>query len=230
MKCAIVQPSYLPWRGYFHLVQKSDVFVFYDDVQYDKHGWRNRNQIKTPQGLQWLTVPVSARGNVTQGKPINQVTIADQRWQAKHLAAIEQNYSRAPFVDRCLEIVTPHISAGHEFLADLTVALTEAIARELGATTRFVRSSELSAAGSKTARLVALLHEVGATEYISGPRARAYLDEQQFADAGVALEYMTYDYAPYEQLHPPYEVTVSIVDLLAMKGPEAAAHVWGDLS
>lgn len=227
MRCAIVQPSYLPWRGYFHLLQKSDVFVFYDDVQYDKHGWRNRNQIKTVQGLLWLTVPVAARGNVVHGTPINEVRIADHRWPSKHLAAIEQSYARAPHVQRCLELIEPHLNAGHELLADLTIDLTKAVANELGIAPSFVRSSQLTAGGDRTERLVAVLREVGATHYVSGPSARAYLDEELLARAGISMEYMTYDYPPYEQLHPPYTPNVSIIDLLAVAGPEAGGLIWG---
>ena len=132
MRCAVLQPSYLPWRGYFHQIQKADVFVFYDDVQYDKHGWRNRNRIKTANGPQWVTVPVAARGNVVDGLPIDQVRIADRKWPGKHLASIRQAYAKAPHVDRCLALIEPLLLAGQEHLVDLTIPLTEALARELG--------------------------------------------------------------------------------------------------
>src|SRR5258705_13660021 len=108
MKCVINQPNYLPWRGYFHQIQKADVFVFYDDVQYDKHGWRNRNRIKTAQGTQWLTVPVSAPGNVARGLPINEVRIAGDYWPDKHLATLRQAYARAPHIERCMSVIEPH--------------------------------------------------------------------------------------------------------------------------
>ncbi len=227
MKCAIVQPSYLPWRGYFHQIEKSDVFVFYDDVQYDKHGWRNRNRIKTVDGPRWLTVPVAARGNVITGLPINEVRIADDRWAAKHLATIRQAYARAPHVDRCLEVLEPHLARGYEHLADLTIALTVALSEELGLRRTFVRSSELAVEGDRMDRLIAVLERVGATHYISGPSARSYLEEPRLRDAGISLEYMRYDYPEYGQLHPPYEPQVSIVDLLAVAGAGAGELIWG---
>lgn len=228
MRCAVLQPSYLPWRGFFHQIQKSDVFVFYDDVQYDKHGWRNRNRIKTPDGPRWLTIPVSARGNVVGGLPINHVPIADRRWPAKHLASIRQSYARAPHVDRCLELIEPLLLEDRELLADLTIDLTIALARELGIDTQFVRSSSLGVTGERMDRLMAVLERVGATHYVSGPSARSYMDESRLEQAGIALEYMTYDYPDYPQLHGPFEPQVSVIDLLAMEGQAAPDLIWGN--
>ncbi|HET8646714.1 MAG TPA: WbqC family protein, partial [Vicinamibacteria bacterium] len=115
----------------------------------------------------------------------------------------------------------------YERLADLTIEFTLALSRELGITgTRFVRSSSLSVSGTKTDRLIALLRAVGGSHYISGPSARDYIDEPRLAAAGFTLEYMGYDYPPYEQLHPPYDPFVSVLDLLFMKGPEAARFIW----
>ena len=222
-----MQPSYLPWRGYFHMIEKADVFVFYDDVQYDKHGWRNRNRIKTAAGPRWLTVPVAARGNVATGLPIHEVQIADHRWPAKHLATIRQAYARAPHVERCVELLEPHLRSGTARLADLTVGLTIALADELGLHTEFVRSSELGLAGDRMERLIAALQRVGATHYISGPAAASYLDEGRLAELGITVEYMTYDYPAYTQLHPPYEPQVSVIDLLAMEGARTPSLIWG---
>jgi hypothetical protein len=228
MKVAVTQPSYLPWRGYFHLIEKADVFVFYDDVQYDKHGWRNRNRIKTAAGPHWITVPVAARGNVVSGLPINEVPIVGDRWAAKHLTTIRQAYARAPHIDRCLAVVEPHLRRGYDLLADLTIALTIALAQELGLERAFVRSSQLGVTGARMDRLLAVLDRVGATHYISGPSAQAYMDETRLNAAGIALEYMTYDYPHYDQLHPPFDPQVSIVDLLAMAGERAPALIWDD--
>ena len=226
MRCAILQPSYLPWRGYFHQIEKVDLFVFYDDVQYDKHGWRNRNRIKTAAGPKWLTVPVSARGAPVTGLPINEVSIADEPWAEKHVRSIAQTYAKAPHVDRALSVIEPHLSRGHDRLADLTIDLTVALSHELRIETEFMRSSELGVTGAKTDRLMAVLEKVGATHYLSGPSARDYIDESRFGEAGISLEYMTYDYPEYDQLHPPYEPQVSIVDLLAMKGESAPSSIW----
>jgi WbqC-like protein family len=231
----ILQPSYVPWRGYFDLVHRADVFVFYDDVQYDKHGWRNRNRIKTPNGTQWLTIPVSSKGNVTGGLKIADVRITwTQDWAKKHAATLRQSYARAPFFRHYAPMIESFYAdragrAGRpELLADFTIETTRELAKALGIThTRFVRSSELGVTGDRTERLVRILEAVSATHYISGPSARAYIEEAVFAEAKIGLEYMVYDYPEYEQLHPPYDPGVSVLDLLFMKGPEAPVYIWG---
>ena len=226
----ILQPSYIPWRGYFDLIHEADVFVFYDDVQYDKHGWRNRNRIKTTQGTQWLTIPVLAKGNVSGGLLIKDVAIAPtQDWAKKHLASLRQSYVRAPFFAEYAPLVEQILSKRHERLADLTIASTIALARALGIQhTRFVRSSELGVDGGKTERLVRLMQHLGADRYLSGPSARDYIEPELFARADITLDYKVYDYPEYEQLHPPYDPQVTILDLLFMKGPDAHRYVWGD--
>jgi hypothetical protein len=223
MNCVILQPSYIPWRGYFHQIKKADLFIFYDDVQYDKHGWRNRNRIKTPQGCQWITIPVYSKGVVDKGVPINQVKINwNENWNEKHWRSIQQAYSKAPYFDQLVPLLEPFYRQRADFLADFTIELTVALARHLGIQhTRFIRSSALQIAATKTDRLVAILKSVGATHYISGPSARDYIEEEKFISSGISLEYMEYHYSEYPQLYPPYDSFVSIIDLLCMTGPEA---------
>jgi hypothetical protein len=229
MNCVILQPSYVPWRGYFHQVRRADVFVFYDDVQFDKHGWRNRNRIKTSNGAQWLTVPVHAHGAVQEGVRICDVLIDwDQYWARKHLNALMLNYSKAPYFRRYAELVRSFYERRDRHLVDLTISTTTVLAAELGiCNTRFVRSSALRSTGTGTERLVGILKEVGATHYISGPSARDYLDERQLLAAGISLEYMVYDYPVYAQLYPPFDGAVSVLDLLFMTGPDAPNYIWG---
>jgi hypothetical protein len=224
----VLQPSFVPWRGYFHQIQRADVFVFYDDVQYDKHGWRNRNRIKTASGTRWLTVPVLHRGNVEHGTPIREIHIDPRSdWRRKHLVTLEQSYSRAPFFAEYRSFLTETYAREWDLLADLTVETTMALSRRMGIGTRFVRSSELAITGERNQRLVDILTRLGVDHYITGPAARAYMDEALFAKAGIAVEYMTYQYEEYPQLYPPYDPQVSILDLLFMTGPEAGAHIWG---
>lgn len=225
----VLQPSYIPWRGVFDLIHRADVFVFYDDVQYDKHGWRNRNRVKTPQGTQWLTIPVKAKGNVSEKVLIRDVEIdTRQPWAKKHLATIRQNYGKAPFFDRYWPAIEGWYANAPASLADFDITTTRAIAELLGITdTRFVRSSELAATGDRNERLVSVLQKVGAKHYISGPSAKDYIDEAQFRDAGIGLEYIVYDYPEYEQPHPPYDPAVTVLDLLFVKGPEAPEYIWG---
>jgi WbqC-like protein family len=229
MNAVILQPSYIPWRGVFDQIQRADLFIFYDDVQYDKRGWRNRNQIKTPHGKQRLTVPVYSRGAQTQNIPINQIRIVwENPWNEAHWKAIEQSYSKAPYFDRYQTLLGMFYQRHDEFLADFTIEFTIALARELGNThTRFLRSSELDGiTGQKTDRLIQILQAVGATHYISGPSAQDYIEREKFERAGITLEYMRYDYPEYPQLYPPFDPQVSVLDLLLMTGSEAPYYIF----
>jgi hypothetical protein len=226
MRCVILQPSYIPWRGYFDLIHRSDVFVFYDDVQYDKNGWRNRNRIKTPRGTQWLTIPVPQRGIVSGKIPINAVTPIGDTWPREHFETLQRSYAEAPYFDA--EWLRRLYENPATLLADFTIATTIEIASRLGIRhTRFLRSSELHATGHKTDRVIDVLREVGATHYLSGPSARDYIEPEKFADAGIELEWMTYEYPEYPQLHPPYDPLVTVLDLLFMTGPDAPRYIWG---
>jgi hypothetical protein len=229
MNCVILQPSYIPWRGYFHQVQKADVFVFYDDVQYDKHGWRHRNQIKTPQGVKWMSIPVLCKGVVSGRVAINEARICwDQDWRRKHLAMLTHSYSRAPHFDRYRPMLESFYSRHDEKLSDFTIPLTVELARELGIRkTVFLKSSELGVTGDKTDRLVRICRHMGATRYVSGPSAEDYIETAKFAEAGIEVEYMVYNYHEYPQMHPPYSGNVSILDLLFMAGPDAGRQIWG---
>jgi len=227
MNCVILQPSYIPWRGYFDQINRADVFVFYDDVQYDKHGWRNRNRVKTHQGPQWLTIPVHARGAPVEHTQIREVRIDwRQPWNRKHWQTIQQAYSKAPYLADYAGLLEPFYSSRPELLSDFTITLTVALARALGIQhTRFVRAAELHASGHKTDRLIDILQKLGADKYLSGPSARSYLEEDKFRAAGIQLAYMRYDYPEYPQLHPPYDPQVSILDLLFMTGPHALEYI-----
>ena len=229
MNVVILQPSYIPWRGVFDQMQRADLFIFYDDVQYDKRGWRNRNQIKTPHGKQWLTIPVHSRGAQTQNIPVHQIRIAwDTPWNQNHLKAIRQSYSKAPCFEGYLPLLETFYQRHDEFLADFTIDFSIALARELGNThTRFMRSSEIPGiTGQKTDRLIQILEAVGATHYSSGPSARDYIETEKFDRAGIALEYMQYDYPEYPQLYPPFDPQVSVLDLLFMEGSAAPHYIF----
>lgn len=227
MNVVILQPSYIPWRGYFHQIYQADLFIFYDDVQYDKHGWRNRNQIKTAQGKQWLTIPVHSAG-ATSGLLIKDAKIDRSKpWARSHWKAITFAYAKAPYFRRYADFLEPFYQRQDVFLADFTIDLTIALARELGILhTRFMRSSELDGInGEKTDRLIHILQRVGATHYLSGPSAREYIEPEKFAAAGIPFDYITYDYPEYPQLYPPYDPYVSILDLLFMTGPQALDYI-----
>jgi WbqC-like protein len=229
VNAVILQPSYIPWRGYFDQIRRADLFVFYDDVQYDKRGWRNRNQIKALHGKQWLTIPVYSRGAQTQNIPINKIRVVwDSPWNETHFKAIFHSYCKAPYFDRYLPLLETFYRRHDEFLTDFTIDFTVALARELGIDqTRFIRSSEIAGInGQKTDRLIQILQAVGATHYISGPSASDYMEKEKFDAAGITFEYMEYDYPEYPQLYPPFDPHVSILDLLFMTGPEAFSYIF----
>lgn len=226
MNVVILQPSYIAWRGYFDQIRRADLFVFYDDIQYDKHGWRNRNQIKTHQGKQWLTIPVHTKG-VTQGVPIKDVRIDwSKPWAKSHFKSISISYSKAPCFKGYLPLVESLYERHDEFLADFTIETSITLARALGFTsTKFIRSSELSGIeGQKTDRVINVLKQVGATHYLCGPSASSYMEPEKFDLAGITFEYMEYNYPEYPQLHPPYDPFVSILDLLFMTGNDACNY------
>ena len=227
MNVVILQPSYIPWRGYFDQIRLADLFIFYDDVQYDKHGWRNRNQIKTSQGKQWLTIPVHSKG-VTDGIPIMDVQIDwSKPWAKKHLNALKIAYAKAPFFASYAPWLATVYERRDKFLADFTFDTTMELAGLLGITdTRFMRSSELEGInGQKTERLIQILQHIGATHYISGPSAKDYIEPEKFNEAGISLEFIEYNYPEYPQLHPPYDSFVTVLDLLFMVGEDALSYI-----
>lgn len=230
MNVVILQPSYIPWRGYFHQIYKADLFIFYDDVKYDKNGWRNRNRIKTPRGAQWLTIPVYTAGVESNKTPIYEIkNVRERPWNRHHWSTICQSYRKAPYFEQfapCIEdLYLNHCQS--EYLADFTIQTSIALARLLGIQhTQFLRSSQMSdIEGVKTARLIKILKQVGATHYISGPSAREYVEPELFEQAGISFEYMEYNYRPYPQLYPPYDPQVSVLDLLFMTGPDALDYI-----
>ena len=230
MNVVILQPSYIPWRGYFDQIDRADTFIFYDGVQYDKHGWRNRNQIKTAQGKKWLTIPVHSHG-VTEGIPIKEVRIDwNKSWAEKHFRSLMFSYTKTPHFSQYRPLLESFYARQDEFLADFTIDLTIALARELGIRhTEFIRSSSIPGIdGRRTDRLIQILQYVGAKHYISGPAARDYVEEDKFKTAGISLEYMQYNYPEYPQLYPPYDPYITILDLMFMVGKEALSYIRSD--
>lgn len=227
MNVVILQPSYIPWRGYFDQIRRADLFIFYDDVQYDKHGWRNRNQIKTSQGRQWLTIPVYSKG-VTNGTPIRDVCIDwSKPWVKNHLKTLVVTYNKAPYFRDYMPLLESYYNRCDEYLADFTIETSKSLSRQLGLTsTRFMRSSEMTGLeGQKTDRVISILKQVGATHYICGPSASSYMEPEKFQQAGITFEYMEYNYPEYPQLYPPFDPFVSILDLLFMVGRDALNYL-----
>lgn len=224
MRVGVIQSSFIPWRGYFDFIASVDLFVFHDDLQYTKGDWRNRNRIKTPEGLIWLTVPVHYR-SVSQ--LICETAIDESTdWRTKHLRQWQSHYRRAPFLADVLAILGDmcHDRTGLT-ISELNTHLTRTIAAYLNISTPMVMSGQFDPSGAKTDRLIDLLKKVGATSYLSGPSADAYLDKSAFSKAGIGLEYKSYDYEPYEQLWGSYDGAVTVLDLIANCGPDSMGYL-----
>ncbi len=219
MRLAVLQPSYLPWLGYFDQIDRVDVFVYYDDVQYDRNGWRNRNRVKGPNGPVWLTVPVKHTGRGLQR--ICDVEIDGQRnWAQKHLRSIAQFYAKAPYVNDYIPRLTELLGQTWTHLADLDIAINEAIIEWLGLGARVVRSSTLRVEGDRNERLIHICRHFGAGHYLSGNAAKSYVDLEAFAASGISVEWQDYEHPNYSQLHGTFVSHLSTIDLLMNAGPE----------
>ncbi|MGG1637087.1 WbqC family protein [Paenibacillus sp. NRS-1760] len=225
-KVAIIQSNYIPWKGYFDIINDVDLFVFYDDVQYTKNDWRNRNKIKSSTGSQWITIPVNASNDLL----ICDVVLSNSNLLAKHFKTLNALYSKAAYYKLYkpfLEYV--YLELKWSNLSELNQYLIKYISREfLGITTEFKDSREFVSTGKKLDKLIDILKKTEAKEYISGPAASDYIDPSRFHVEGIELVYKDYkDYPEYEQFHPPFDHYVSILDLLFHAGPESAYLIWG---
>lgn len=222
-KVAILQSNYIPWKGYFDLIAAVDEFILYDDVQFTKNDWRNRNKIKTRDGVQWLSIPVGQNIN----RLIREVELKDSRWQRKHWSTICHNYKRAPYFESISPLFESlYLERGYSYLSQLNKTFIEAICGQLGITTRITSSSEYDLTTGQTERLVSLCTQAGATEYVSGPSARDYLDESMFVDSEIKVCWFDYSgYPEYPQLWGDFEHAVSIVDLLFNCGDNTPSYM-----
>jgi hypothetical protein len=222
---AILQSNYVPWKGYFDLISSVDEFIIFDDAQYTKQDWRNRNKIKTPQGTNWLTVPVKSRGALEN--PIRNMEINGTEWVKNHWKSLSQNYQRSNHFQSIATWLEPlYFAEQHTHLSVLNRRFIEAICGYLGITTQLRWSWEYDLAEGKTARLVHLCRQAGATTYVSGPAAKAYLDEAAFNAAGMAVEWFDYSgYPEYPQLWGAFTHHVSVLDLLFNCGATSRDHL-----
>jgi hypothetical protein len=225
-KCvAIVQSNYIPWKGYFDLINTADEFILFDDMQYTTRDWRNRNRIKTKKGLMWLSIPVQTSGKHLQ--KIKETVVADSEWTTRHWKAIITNYARADYFKSYDEVFKQlYAEMDEKFLSRINYRFIEAICKVLGITTKISWSMDYNLMEGKTERLVGLCSHAGATEYLSGPAAKAYLDEKHFTDKGIKVRYYDYSgYPEYKQLFPPFVHEVSILDLIFNVGPNASKYM-----
>ncbi len=223
-RIAIVQSNYLPWKGYFDLIASVDEFVLFDDFQYTRRSWRNRNRIKTPQGLRWLTVPVAA--SPQRSTKISDVRIACPDWADQHLKTLRMAYRRAPYFDEIMEMIEEVVSARPTHLSELNASLIRRICAYLGISTPIRTHRDYRAVDDRQLRLRDICIQAGASVYVSGPAAKCYLDESLLRSAGIAVEWFDYSgYEPYPQLWGPFVHEVSVVDLLFNQGPNSRASM-----
>jgi hypothetical protein len=224
-RVAIVQSNYVPWRGYFDLIASVDEFILLEDVQYTRRDWRNRNRIKTSQGPRWLTIPVRVKGRYTQ--LTCETEIEDPAWADRHWEALRLNYREAAgFADAASFLEELYRTVPGPYLSDINRHFLDPICRRLEIETPLTDSRSYGAEGTKSDRLVELCRKSGATEYVSGPAAKAYLDEDAFAAAGITVTWFSYGpYPEYEQVYPPFEPQISILDTLLCAGDHSARFV-----
>ena len=222
-KVAILQSNYIPWKGYFDLIAAVDEFILYDDMQFTKNDWRNRNKVKTPKGLEWISIPVGAGIN----RRIRDVAIPDNGWQRKHLKTFEINYGRAQYFNEVMHWLTPiYMNKNIKLLSEFNRLLIEKICQQLNIKTKITYSWDYNLPYGKTERLVSLCEQTKANVYVSGFAAQAYLDESLFQEKNIKVEWFGYSgYQEYVQLWGNFEHDVSILDLLFNCGGDSVKYM-----
>ena len=223
-RIAILQSNYIPWKGYFDLINCVDEFVVYDTAQYTKNDWRNRNKIKTPQGLTWLTIPVRQPSLSTS---ILEVTVSDMSWPQKHWRSICQNYSKSLYFKLYENTFRDfYLANSVTSLSEINVRLIEIVNSVLGIKTKISWSSDYELVEGRTEKLLSICKQAGADIYLSGPAAKQYFDQALADKMGISVEWMEYSgYPEYRQLYPPFEHGVSILDLIFNEGPRAVTFM-----
>lgn len=220
----VLQPGYLPWLGFFDQLKRSDVFVFYDEVQFDKNGWRNRNRIKSPAGPQWLTVPV--RINSLSQRIFETEIDSRQPWARKHLGTIKQCYAKAPYLRRYLPELEELLAGRRwERLVDLDIAVIELFCAWLGIERPMLRASKLEITGERNERLLNMCRHFGARRYLSGNAAQGYLNADLFASHGIEVEWQNYQHPIYPQQHGEFVPFLSALDLLLNCGDKSSSII-----
>lgn len=224
-RVAMIQSCYIPWKGFFDIVNAVDTFVLYEDAQYTRRDWRSRNKIKTPQGLLWLSVPIQVAGAFTQR--VRDAVVSDDAWRANHWRNIEQNYRKAPFfAEYAPRVRSYYLDSDEKRLSYINRAFLELVCELLDIKTKIVWSWDLDLGDGRSEKLLRACQQLGATEYLSGPSARDYLDVAQFHASGVRVGWMNYEgYPEYPQFHPPFEHGVSVLDTLFHLGPATREHM-----
>jgi len=222
---AIVQSNYIPWRGYFDLIASVDEFILYDNMQYTRRDWRNRNIIKSATGPIWLTIPVEVKGKYVQ--EIKDTVVSNRAWNRNHWKTLLNCYAKARHFSLYRELFEDlYLNTNETHLSRINYRFLTAIGRLLDIHTKISWSMDYQLTGDKTERLVNLCKQAGATKYLSGPAAKSYLDEDLFLQEGISVSYMDYSgYPEHAQLYPPFQSQVSVIDLIFNEGPAAGRYM-----
>jgi hypothetical protein len=226
MKIGIIQSCYIPWRGYFDFIDDVDLFVFFDDIQFGSKGkWRNRNRIKTANGLIWLTVPIR-KNELGRRQIIENVEIDyTENWIKKHIKSLTLSYSKTNYFSQYADNFFNILETKYSSISELNIKTTHWLMEQFNITTETKRASDFQAIGSKTDRLIDIIKKTGANTYVSGPLAKDYIEDEKFKEAGLGLEYKTYEYPDYPQLYGAFENNLSVLDLLFNCGPESRRYL-----
>jgi WbqC-like protein family len=225
-RVAINQSNYIPWKGYFDMIAAVDEFILYDDMQYTRRDWRNRNKIKSPHGVTWLSVPVRSKGLDLQRIRDTEIDY-ESDWSRLHWRTLVGSYGRAAYFKSVAERIEPiYLEQRFRFLSELNRALIEAVCEYLGIQTRITNSWDYHLIEGKTVRLADLCVQAGATEYVSGPAAMDYIDEVEFNSRGISLRWFDYNnYPEYPQLWGNFTHAVTILDLLFNCGRDSSQYM-----
>ena len=224
-KIIITQSNYIPWKGYFDAISACDYFVIYDDMQYTRRDWRNRNLIKTNNGLQWLTIPVEVKGKFSQ--KINETIIADKNWNSKHLKILNATYAKAACYNDVKDWVDNlYLDCNVSLLTKINRYFLEAIMQYLDISVQIKRSEEYELDEERNMRLINICKQLNANNYFTGAAAKEYLDEAAFAANGIAVHYIDNSgYKPYQQLGSGFEHYVSMIDLIYNMGKQSRNYL-----
>ena len=224
-KVVITQSNYIAWKGYFDSINMADELVLYDDMQYTRRDWRNRNKVKTKDGVKWLTIPVEVKGKYFQ--KINETKISDPKWGLDHWNVILHNYGKAPYFNEYKGIFENlYLNTTEEYLSKINFNFIKAICEILGIKTNIRWSSEFKLLEDRNERLIDICKKLDASDYFSGPAAKFYMDEPLFEKNGIRVHYVDYSgYPEYKQLHGDFDHAVSILDLIFCEGPNATTFM-----
>ncbi|QZE15034.1 WbqC family protein [Halosquirtibacter laminarini] len=225
-KIAILQSNYIPWKGYFDMINLVDEFILFDEVQFTKRDWRNRNQIKTDKGLEWLTIPCNTKSKYNQS--IDQTTVSNCKWREKHLSSLRTHYTKAPFYNEIYpQIEALYRTCTSQYISEINHHFITHLCSMMDINTPITNSRDYPSKGHKSQKLLEICQGANAHIYISGPAAKCYLDEMLFNKNRIEVSWMTYDHYPtYPQCYPEFFHHVSILDLLFNVGTkEAIQHL-----